>query len=245
MELLIIGLSLTLASLLVGLTGFGFAIVAVSLMSLVWPVKQIVAFLFVYNVAINAVMLFELRRHVHLGRVWLQVAGFIPGAAIGLYALVRCPDTMLKLLIGVTLTGFALWSLRRRDMAPLCEHWGWHPAAGLVSGLLGGAVAMAGPPVIVLNALTHADRFAFKADLQAFFMFTNIYMLAAYGSLGLFSWPLFRWNLCFAPLVLAGLLLGTMICRRLSDRKFQRISYGLVLLMGGVLLFRSIRAIWG
>jgi len=242
-ELLWVGASLTLASLLMGLTGFGFAIVAVSLMSLVWPLKQVVPFLFAYNVAINVALLIQLRVHVRWHRVWPQMAGFLPGAIIGLVALYRLPDTLLRLVIGLTLIGFALWSLGRRAMTPVVRHWGWNATAGLVSGVLGGAVYMAGPPVIMLNALTHADRFAFKADLQAFFLLSNLYLLIAYGALGLFSWPLLRLNLYFAPLMLAGLALGALICRRISNRRFQRVAYSLLLLMGTVLFYRAIETI--
>lgn len=101
---------------------------------------------------------------------------------------------------------------------------------------------MAGPPVIMLNALTHADRFAFKADLQTFFLLSNFYLFIAYGSLGLFSWPLFKLNIYFAPLMLTGLITGALICQRISDQKFQRVSYCLLLLMGTVLFFRAIEA---
>jgi uncharacterized membrane protein YfcA len=243
MTTLVVGTALVLASFLMGLTGFGFAIVAISLMSFVWPVKQIVPFLFAYNLAINVVLLIQLRAHVRVRRVWPQIVGFIPGALLGLFALYHLSDTALKIAIGATLTVFALWSLGRRGIAPAGLHWAWSVTAGGVSGVLGGAVYMTGPPIIMLNALTHADRFAFKADLQTFFLLSNLYLLIAYGSLGLFSWPLLKLNIYFAPLMLAGLAAGSMTCHRISDRRFQGVSYCMLLLMGSLLVVRAVARI--
>ena len=242
-ELSVVVLSLAGASLIMGLTGFGFAIVAISLVSFVWPVKQIVPFLFVYNVAINLTLMVQLWPHVRLRRVAPQVIGFVPGALAGLYGLYRLPDTVLKLVIGLVLAGFALWSLltsaRKKD--PL--HWGWHALAGATSGVLGGAVYMAGPPVIILNTLTHKERFAFKADLQTFFLISNFYLLIAYSALDLFTWPLLRMNLYLAPFMLLGLWAGTRLCRSISDARFQNIAYGLLLIMGALLIARAVKAV--
>ncbi|MCJ8499657.1 sulfite exporter TauE/SafE family protein [Desulfatitalea alkaliphila] len=240
MELIVVAGALVLASLLMGLTGFGFAIVAVSLISFVWPVRQIVPFLFVYNVVINLVLLAQLRNHVHPRRIAVQMAGFVPGALLGLYALIQLPDTLLKLVIGITLMGFALWSLARTDGVRGELHWAWNGSAGVVSGLLGGAIYMAGPPIIVLNALTHMDRFAFKADLQAFFLLSNLYLAVAYGSMGLFSWSLFRLNIYLAPLMLAGVAAGSLICRRISNQRFQGLAHLLLMVMGIILVWREL-----
>ena len=243
MEFLVVGLSIILASLLMGLAGFGFAIVAISLMSFVWPVRQIVPFLFVYNVCINVVLLIHLREHIRASRVWPQLAGFVPGALLGLVVLKQAPDNALKLLIGLTLSAFALWSLWEgfEIKKSLSRKWGL--AAGVLGGILGGSVYMAGPPVILLNTLTHKDRFAFKADLQTYFLFSNLFLFCAYGSMGLFSGELLKINLMMAPLMLGGLAAGSVICGHVSDQRFKRIAHGLILIMGCLLVLRAVGVI--
>ncbi len=234
------GLSLALASLLMGLTGFGFAMVAISLMSFVWPVKQIVPFLFVYNLAINLILLLQLRRHVHFRRVTPQIIGFFPGALAGLYGLYRLPDTTLKLTIGLVLIGFALWACIFTLQAKASLNWGWHTVAGTIAGVLGGAVYMAGPPIIIVNTLTNGNRLAFKADLQVFFLFSNLYLLVAYRLLDLFTWPLLRLNLYFAPVMLIGIYAGSRLCHRMPDNTFRKITSCLLLTMGGLLVGRAV-----
>ncbi len=235
-----VGISLALASLLMGLTGFGFAIVAVSLMSFVWPVKQIIPFLFFYNLAINLILLLQLRRHVHFHRVTPQIIGFLPGALAGLYGLYRLPDTALKLIIGLVLMVFALWSSIFTLQAKESLNWGWHTVAGAIAGVLGGAVYMAGPPIIIMNALTSESRLAFKADLQVFFLVSNLSLLLAYGLLDLFTWPILRLNLCFAPVMLAGIYAGSRLCRSMPDKTFRKITSALLLIMGGLLVGRAV-----
>lgn len=238
-----VGLSLAAASLLMGLTGFGFAIVAISLMSFVWPVKQIIPFLFVYNIVINLIFLFQLRQYIQLRNVTPQIIGFAPGALAGLYGLYSLPDTALKIIIGLVLIGFSLWAFSTaiKAIAPL--HWVWHAAAGAIAGVLGGAVYMAGPPIIILNTLTHENRLAFKADLQVFFLISNLYLLLAYRALDLFTWSLLRLNLYFAPVMLIGMYIGTRLCSSLPDKSFRNIAYGLLLIMGGLLVARALNSV--
>jgi uncharacterized membrane protein YfcA len=226
-----------------GLSGFGFAIMAISLMSFVWPVKEIIPFLFVYNIAINLFLLFQLRQYIDLRRVAPQVFGFAPGALVGLYGLYSMPDTTLKLIIGLVLMGFALWACFSTIQTTTSLHWGWHMIAGTIAGFLGGAVYMPGPPIIIINTLTHENRFAFKADLQVFFLISNLYLLLAYRMLELFTWPLLRLNLYFAPTILIGLFVGSRLCSSLPDKIFQKITYGLLLIMGVLLVARALNSV--
>ena len=243
LEWWVVGISLAIASLLMGLSGFGFAIVAISMMSFVWPIKQIVPFLFVYSLFINLALLAQLWPHVRLRRIALQAAAFAPGALAGVYGLNHLPDGVLKLLIGLVLSGFALYSLLAAMPGPSRRPWGWHLLAGGVSGLLGGGVYMAGPPVIILNRLIHADRFAFKADLQLFFLLSNLYLAGAYGALGLFSGALLRLNLYFTPVVLVALWGGVRWCRSISESRFRGIADTLLLVMGALLIARALPAV--
>jgi|GEM_PF-291885 len=238
-----VGISLALASLLMGLTGFGFAIVAISLMSFVWPVKQIIPFLFVYNLAINLIFLLQLRSHVHFRRVTPQIVGFLPGALAGLYGLYRLPDTTLKLIIGLVLMAFALWACVFTLQKNTSLNWRWHAVAGATAGVLGGAVYMAGPPVIILNTLTNGNRLAFKADLQVFFLVSNLYLLFAYRMLDLFTWPLLRLNLYFAPVMLIGIYAGSRLCHSMPDKTFRKFTSALLLIMGGLLVGRAVGSI--
>ncbi|SHJ73977.1 hypothetical protein SAMN02745216_02168 [Desulfatibacillum alkenivorans DSM 16219] len=240
MELLMVGFAVVLASLLMGLAGFGFAIAAISLMSFVWPVRQIVPFLFVFNLCINVVLLTQLRSYIKPSRVWPQTAGFIPGGLLGLMVLKHSPDSTLKLMIGVTLVIFAVWSLwgRGKTVPQISKKWGF--TAGVLGGILGGSVYMPGPPVILLNSLTHTDRFAFKADLQTYFLFSNLFLVFAYADMGLFSLDLLKVNLMMAPLMLGGLAAGSIICRHVSDQRFKRIAHGLILIMGCLLVLRAL-----
>ncbi len=242
MDLAVVIITLFLASILMGLFGFGFTMVAIPLLSFIWPIRQIIPLLFVYTVMINIILLIQLRSHIRLRRIWPQLGGFVPSVSLGLAALSRFPDAVLKLIIGVTLCGFALWSITKGSsiLQKRRVHWGWGVTAGGLSGILGGAVYMPGPPVIVLNTVIHSDRYGFKADLQAFFLIANLCLLLAYQAMGLFSWTLLRLNICMAPFVLLGVWCGAMVCQNVSDGRFKGIANGFLFILALLLITRTL-----
>jgi len=235
---LVVG-SLFVSSVVMGMTGFGVAITAISILSFVLPVRDIVPLIFIYNFSMNVVLLLQLRAHIRLKRVLPQLIGFLPGATIGVYGLVCLPDRVLKIIVGTGLTVFAVWMILRRSDHYVPAHSGWSGMAGFFAGLLGGSVYMPGPPVIVYNTLTQQDRFAFKVDLQIFFLLANLYLLGGYLMMDLFTRAVLLKTLYYSPFVILGLLLGMAAFRRIPSCAYGKIVDGLIGVMGLLLLAKN------
>jgi uncharacterized membrane protein YfcA len=237
MELaLLIAGSLFVAGFIMGISGFGFAIVAIGMMSFFLPLNQTVALIFVYALPINLVLLYQLRAHVAVRRVWPQVVAFLPGMIIGAFLFLHVEEAVLKQIVGIILILFAIWSLWNRKPPQPASSLLFAQGAGFLAGILGGAVYMPGPPIIVYNTMTMRDRFQFKADLQTFFVFTNGLLLFVFLYCGLFEHVNFLRSLSFAPAAGVGLAVGTALFTRVDNDTFKKIISVLLGVMGVILI---------
>ena len=235
----LIAVSVFISSFIMGFSGFGFAIVAISLMSFCMPIREIIPFIFIYNMLVNLVLLIQLRAHFNMNRVGLQIFGFMPGALIGIICLSHMRDITLKYVVGYTLIAFSIWSLMNRNIKIGIHKRFWSGLSGFAAGILGGAVYMPGPPVIIYNSLTRKNRFEFKVDLQVFFLLANLYLFGAYMYLGLFSIRLLLANMFFSPFIMAGFGIGVLAFFKIKDIEFKKYTEVLLGVMGILLVLKT------
>lgn len=235
----ITALAVFLASLLMGLTGFGFAMTGISILSLYFPLKVVIPFLFPYNVMINIFLIWRLRSHLSMSRVFPQLVFFLPGALAGSFFLEHWVDAALKIMLGMTLMIFCLWNLRQRSLAAVRPSTLWAGLSGFAGGVLGGAIYMSGPPVIMYNSVVGLDRYQFKVDLQVFFLLSNALLLVIYTCLDLFSWDSVKQTLYFSPGLVLGLAAGMLISRKISNQAFRTITMAMFFAIGITILIRA------
>ena len=112
---------------------------------------------------------------------------------------------------------------------------------GAVSGALGAAFSTNGPPVI-LHVAAHrewsADRQ--KATLVLFFLTASTITVFAHGYSGLVTGDVLRWFLWSTPLLFAGTLAGAWMYRRLGEHNYKRLTFGLILATGAMLILRAL-----
>lgn len=241
METIVITMAaLFVSSFVMGLTGFGFVMVGVSIMSFVLPIKTVIPFIFPYNVVMNVVLIWRLKSYLSVSRVLPQLTLFAPGAIVGSLLLIHWADNTLKIMVGITLTVFCLWSLIQPEVPSDRTSTLWSGLTGFAGGVLGGALYMPGPPVIMYNTAIALDRFQFKVDLQFYFLFANGLLLAIYAYLGLFSLDTLKLTLYYSPCITVGMVVGMLIFRLISNRIFKTTSILLLGCLGAGILIREL-----
>jgi len=229
-----------LAGLIQGLSGFGSALIAVPLLALLLPVQTVVPLMAMLGTAISAFNLMHLRHAVRLQPVMPLLAGYLLGTPVGLFFLTKAPETAVLGSLGLFITVYALLSLTGRQPS---STWlrEWRIGLGAVSGALGAAYSTNGPPVI-LHVAAHreweADRR--KATLVVFFLISSGITVVAHWASGLVTADVLRWLLWSTPLLFAGTLTGVWLYRRLGEHNYQRVTFGLILATGVVLIARSL-----
>jgi uncharacterized membrane protein YfcA len=226
------------AGMIQGLAGFGSALVAVPLLTLLLPVATVVPLMTMLGGLMSAYNLLHLRHAIQVRPVLRLLAGYLLGTPLGLYALTRAPEALMLGALGCFLCGYAVLSLGGRQPA-----WGWlrewRLGLGMISGALGAGFSTNGPPVI-LHVAAHRewgpDRQ--KATLAVFFMASSAITVAAHALGGLVDEGVLIWLLWCVPLLLAGTQAGVLLYLRLGTHDYRRITFVLILIMGLVLLGR-------
>lgn len=138
-------------------TGMGYPVLAVPLITLVLGVEDAVVLVAVPNLGANLYLCWESRDAREQTRDLPALVGFgIVGAVIGTIALVRLPEEPLLIVLALAIGVFVVNFFRRPDLAidPRTASR-WSPVVGVVAGLLQGAIGVSGP---VVATWVHAYR---------------------------------------------------------------------------------------
>jgi uncharacterized membrane protein YfcA len=233
--------SILAAAFLRGLTGFGFALAAVPLMSLFLAPVVAVPLVICLQLAGN---LFEIRtslKQCHWPSLSWLALGTLIGTPIGMLALALFPASAARLAIAAV-TAAALLILTRGFAFKLVP--GAHATlpVGTLAGLFNGLAGMPGPPVIAYYMASPVSRIAMRASLNVFFLINAVIALASALGLGLITWGIALCALAGLPLMFAGQWLGLRYFHRGSDRTHRLIA---MVSLGAIALGAAVKGLSG
>ena len=227
------------AAALQSMTGFGFAVVAVPLLALVWRPAEAVAISMALSTLCVAFLWPRVRRAERVPIVRSLFLTALFGLPIGLWALSNVDVSWLRLAIGgVTLATASVMGLSAFRTTPAVG--GQTPGksitllTGFIAGILTGALSMPGPPAVMLLSASRIPKVAYRATLTAFAMLIYPVGLAAMVAERLVSPAIGLQVLIQAPVVACGFWLGDRLHGAASERAFSLLSLAL-LGMSGVL----------
>jgi uncharacterized membrane protein YfcA len=113
---------------------------------------------------------------------------------------------------------------------------GWDLGAGVLSGLIGGAVGLPGPPVVIYAATQDWGPRTFKANLQAFFIVNQSVIVIGYWVAGLLSAEVVRLTASYFVPAAIGTAIGMALFNHVDAVRFRRIVFVLLLVAGVLLL---------
>ena len=215
-------LAVAVAAVLRGLTGFGFALAAVPLLSLFLPPAQSVAIVIALQVMMGFRDVIALRRAVD----WPSLSRLAVGAAImtpvGVALLDYLNPAAMRLVIAA-LVGIGLAMLLRAPAveAPVEGPKGAWLAGGL-SGLFGGLAAMAGPPAVVWFMRAGRPPAIMRASLMVFFFATSVFAAPMMAYRGMLDLPSLVISVIALPVLMLGTSLGGKLFARTSDAGYRK-----------------------
>lgn len=216
-----------LASIVRGFSGFGFSLLAITALSLVYSPAEIVPSIFMLELAASLHLLPSIWRDIHWRSLLPLIVGCLVATPFGVWALATVPAPPMQIamslfvLVAVALMakGFALKTMP----GPFAS-----AAAGAASGLANGAFGIGGPPVVLFYFASPAGNIAGRASLIAFFLATDVIGLANQGPHGLVTWEAAMRAVYFLPVLLVGVWLGARGFKSANPETFRR--YVLVIL---------------
>jgi uncharacterized membrane protein YfcA len=228
------------ASLVQGVVGFGFGLICVPLLSLLFSPTQAVGINFVIGSLNVLIILAMLWRKVDLRRMVVLIIISLVFAVPGAFILVVLDRRMALIAIGASICLLAAFSLinRNRQVA-VFRHPGFGYGAATVSGFLMGAFTLAGPPMIVYLHQTGMPKEDVKANVQFYFCVLNLFVLPFFIRNGVVTVESSLNGLALAPIVVVFTAIGVMAGRRLSADLVGILVNGLLLALGGFMVIAN------
>lgn len=219
--------------------GFGEALLAVPLLTLVIGVQEAAPLVALVSTTLTTAMLVRSWQRVDLRAAWRVMLSAVIGIPLGVWGLRTLSADVLFIAMGLSLVAYAALSLWKPVLA-------WRPGRvwdyvfGFTSGVMGGAITTGGPPILIYATLRRLAPEEFRATLQGCFTPMNVFILLGHALAGLWTAPVLQLYALSLPLLVLAYLLGSFLARRIPAALFTRVVYVVLLVLGGVMLFQAL-----
>jgi uncharacterized membrane protein YfcA len=226
--------------LVLGITGFGSALVTVPLLAWVWPLPEVVFLAILLDVPASM-----LHGGLNFRQVrWRALVDMLPGMAVGsvagLWLLGQLDKRWPLFILGLYIAAVGLRALRQTVPAPVARSpLGYHVGSGLV-GVVEVMFATAGPVVLALLQGRLREVAEIRATVPVVMVVAGsvaIVVLAASGQVD-HTHTLQRW-LIGLPIAVLGVILGNQLARRIPAAVMRR-SIAALLVISGLSLTRHL-----
>jgi len=224
-----------LAGFVSGLAGFGFGLVLMAILPYLLSVRVVAPLATLYIPLVFLATIIPVRKHLDWKVLLPVLVGAAVGVPLGVWGLASFPETVVKRVLGAAILAICAYELvlGRRKAVQMRHEWGL--PIGLFAGLLTGAFATGGPPVMIYLTARSESRFAIKAAASAYFIVASLYKVPFLWIHRLLTWEVIRLALFMAPAAAAGVVAGMLLFHKVSNKVF-RIVVLLLLSVAGLLL---------
>lgn len=222
-----------MAAFVHGIAGFGFAQVSMGLLPLFRDTAAASIIFMIPNIASNGRVFWSVRDNFVVHDWLMPAGGLVLGMPLGIYVFQNLNDDQLRLAVGIVLVlAVVLVTLMRQTgyVNERIREIGVYPgrkagiSAGFIAGILGGAVAIPGPSMIVYGAFMVAGDYwegaRMKAVLTAFFGTLMTYRLSVLVYTGSITKSILAESLIAIPALYIGGYVGIRVYRSVPERMF-------------------------
>jgi uncharacterized membrane protein YfcA len=239
-HILFIGLvTFFLAGLTQGLTGFGFGLVAVPLLSFFISPRVVAPMIVLYTSVTNLMVVSNSWRYLNISRIYILTLAALLGIPFGTWIINSMEPDLLRLFIGIVVSLSAIlmavgikFKINREKIASIF--------VGFVSGILSGSIAVGGPPVILFFTNQEVPREEFRANIAAYFAPISWAANLSFYVGGLLTMQTILYSLWFVPALIAGVFIGNRFNELISEIIYRRaaliivFSAGMLSIMNGL-----------
>ena len=219
-----------------GATGFGFAVLSIPLLSLIYDPHTAVILGLCLSVVSSSMMVVRLRAQVDWRALARWVAYGAAGLPVGVWIFGALDPGRLKLLIAVVVGLLAIVLLRgvtlRTRYLGRAEF-----VAALTAGTLATSVGMPGPPMVLFVSVAAYEKARFRATLSSFGFVTSLLSVGALALAGSVSLRVLGLAGTLSVGIVGGLMLGAFVQRGFDQRQFNRAVLVILLVLAGVTAF--------
>ena len=224
----------------VGLAGFGSALMALGIWLYVLPPPTAVALVLISSVVAQSATLPSLWRRFDFSLVLPFVIGGLAGVPLGTLMVAHADPDVFKLTIGIFLLVFpvALYVSK-----PMTVRFGGRladAAIGFAGGILGALAGLSGPLPILWATIRGWDKDERRGIFQSYNWAVLLAALVLQAAIGLIGTDVIGLAFITLPGTLLGAWLGARLYHALDDRNFRDVVLALLLLSGVSLVWTTI-----
>lgn len=230
-EALFTALILFGATLISSTFGFGSALFAMPLLTLLSGISTATPLFGLVGPTIASIILLRNWRLVEVASAWRLVVATLAGIPVGVWLVTHVPGDIVTRWLGLFLVGFGTYRLVNLQMLKV-ESACWAAPFGFIAGVLGGAYNTNGPPVVIYGEMRRWPPTEFRATLQSYFLPTGLGILVSHALAGLWNERIFQLYGLSLPGILVAIAIGGWINHRLPIERFQSLLSGLLIILG-------------
>ncbi len=239
LEFFFIALGIMFGSVLRGATSFGFSMTMIVVMTMFMSPARATSYILLWEVFASIVHLPFVWKDVQWKTLKWLLLGTVLGTPFGVALLVFIPASFMTIAINLTVIIMSIIMLRGYYLSrqlKITEVVG----TGIVSGVINGASANGGPPVILMFFSSPAGLAVGRASIIAYFLFTDIWASAIFIQQGITTMQTFFGALILTPLIAFGIWIGTCLYGKIEEKKFKNYAIILLIIMSCVSCLRVI-----
>lgn len=211
MELSWIILIVVIASLVKGITGFGFALVSLPPLMIWYAPKEIIPVLLLCNLFASIIIVLQKKEQQLINGQFKSLIIF--GALftlIGVMFLKYLPEELMIVILSIFLILLSVLSiLGVQYPIKLTNHS--YKIVGAFLGLLTGSISVSGPPMALFLHSAKVDNQQFREIFSWFSIVTSAVALTGYFALGILTFKSFKMAFLFLPILFIGSFIGKRI----------------------------------
>lgn len=225
-----------LAYLVRGICGFGSGLIAIPVLSFMFPLAVAVPLVVMLDYLASAGQGFSLRQSIQWGEIGRLIVPALIGVSAGLLIFHKVDAGLLTRFLGGFVFLYALYALWGPEM-PRVSSW-WAVPAAISGGTVGTLFGTGGPFYVTYLKARQLDKNVFRATFACIFLLDGAARVTGYLGTEVVDIQLLVLLAMSLPVMILGMYLGTKIHTSLSPEVFTRGISILLLASGASLMLR-------
>jgi uncharacterized protein len=238
-QLAVVAAAVFSASLIQVLSGFGFSLLSVPLMTLAVPTKEAVVVSTLMGVGVTTWQAWHGRREVDRVLAKRMVLAAYLGMPLGLWAFIAVDEAVLRLSLGVSVLVAVVLLVTRIDLrtsGPALDL-----GAGFVSGVLNTSLSTNGPPLVFALQARGLEPDPFRSTINTVFACCNVVGISLFLAAGRVDADSVRAALIAVPALLAGQFCGYPLRKYVRGDRFRVLVLVLLVIAGFSAIINALR----
>ena len=230
-----------MASLLKGMTGFGFALLALPVLTIFFPMQALVPAMTLFNLFTSLYILANIRLKIELKSLFPMLLASFIGIPAGVYLLKYLPERTMVLTTGISIFSLSMvFLLGSNKEIPESRKRKPIVFAGFLSGFMASSMSIGGPPIALAMNRKGYSKERFRKMFALVSVINAVISTILYVAKGIFVAFSLKFAIILFPIMLLGSKLGDVLARRVDQLQFRRMILYLNMLLGLFIVVRTL-----